>query len=172
MSLNTQQKIASVFKQEVLAVGFKQVSISNLMKKCQLRRQTFYDYFSDKYALLTWQLNATLTEVIDDNLDYLEWRDILRLFIYEIDANRKYYYECVCAQHEIDITDTFAMHLLVLFAPVVKQKATQAQTKANLWLLCLGIAYSLIHNILDPRPIDYELIVNQAIAAIEFSFIA
>ena len=39
-----------------------------------------------------------------------------------------------------------------------------------MWILCLGISTTIIHNFTTPNPVDYELIVKQAINAIEYSF--
>lgn len=39
-----------------------------------------------------------------------------------------------------------------------------------MWITCLGISNSIIHNTLSNEPVDYELLVVQAIYAVEFSF--
>lgn len=71
--------------------------------------------FQDNYDLLRCQISDTLEEVIDNNIDYLPWQDILKLFPYETDAHRRYYAECP-NQREVDVEDIFAMHLVVLLA--------------------------------------------------------
>lgn len=80
----------------------------------------------DKYDLLRWQVNDTLEEVIDNNIDYLPWQSIMKLFIYEVDANRRYYFECL-SQHEVDVSDLFALHLAVLLAHIMDGKTEQKQ---------------------------------------------
>ena len=44
------------------------------------------------------------------------------------------------------------------------------KARASMWITCLGISNSIIHNTLSNEPVDYELLVVQAIYAVEFSF--
>lgn len=171
MSYVVQKKIANVFKKQVSKNGFDHVSVSSIMRATNIRRQTFYEFFLDKYDLLRWQVNDTLEEVIDNNIDYLPWQSIMKLFIYEVDANRRYYFECL-SRHEIDVSDLFALHLTVLLAHIMDRKKLNKNKKAraSMWITCLGISNSIIHNTLSNEPVDYELLVAQAIYAVEFSF--
>lgn len=171
MSYVVQKKIANVFKKQVSKNGFDHVSVSSIMRATNIRRQTFYECFLDKYDLLRWQVNDTLEEVIDNNIDYLPWQSIMKLFIYEVDANRRYYFECL-SQHEVDVSDLFALHLTVLLAHIMDRKKLNKNKKAraSMWITCLGISNSIIHNTLSNEPVDYELLVVQAIYAVEFSF--
>ena len=69
MSYILQKKIANTFREQIMKKGFNHVSVSSLMRILDIRRQTFYDSFQDKYDLLEWQLNDTLEETIDNNID-------------------------------------------------------------------------------------------------------
>lgn len=151
--------------------GFEHVSVSSVMRGSGTRHQTLYECFQGKYDLLRWQINDTLEEVIDNNIDYLPWQDILKLFLYETDAHRRYYAECL-NHREVDVEDIFAMHLVVLLAHVMKERHLEGDEKARaaMWMTCLGISGSIIHNTLSPEPVDYELLVRQATYAVEFSF--
>src|SRR5699024_11681511 len=86
--------------------------------------------------LLEWQLNDTLEETIDNNIDYLHWKEILKLFIYEIDAHKRYYYECLTVQTEVNVADIFATHLVVLLAHVLERQELISNKKAqdNMWI--------------------------------------
>ncbi|WP_270634821.1 dihydroxyacetone kinase transcriptional activator DhaS [Ligilactobacillus salivarius] len=172
MSYILQKKIANTFREQIMKKSFNHVSVSSLMRILDIRRQTFYDSFQDKYDLLEWQLNDILEETIDNNIDYLHWKEILKLFIYEIDAHKRYYYECLTVQTEVNVADIFATHLVVLLAHVLERQELISNKKAqdNMWILCLGISTTIIHNVTTPNPVDYELIVKQAINAIEYSF--
>jgi probable dihydroxyacetone kinase regulator len=71
MSYILKKKIADSFQGLVEDKGFKRVSITLIMKRAEVRRPTFYDYFKDKYDLLEWVVNDSLEELIDNNIEYL-----------------------------------------------------------------------------------------------------
>ncbi|XSE67569.1 dihydroxyacetone kinase transcriptional activator DhaS [Lactiplantibacillus plantarum] len=147
--------------------GFSRTSVTAIMSTADFRRQTFYDYFQDKYELLTWFIDDTLTETVEHNLNYLPWIDIIKLVCYELDANRQFYAECINTQHEIDVTALVGNHLATLLTELTHANTTE--TAALIWLLCLGIAQSLTHNIVANHPEDYEVLSQHAIAAIEMT---
>nr|WP_152704892.1 dihydroxyacetone kinase transcriptional activator DhaS [Lactiplantibacillus pentosus] len=163
----TKKKIAKSFHDVVLAKGFSRTSVTAIMDAAHFRRQTFYDYFQDKYELLTWFIDDTLAETVEHNLNYLPWPDIIKLVCYELDANRRFYAECINTQHEIDVTALVGHHLVVLLTELTQ--TDEPEMAALIWLLCLGIAQSLTHNIVANHPEDYEVLSQDAIAAIKMT---
>ena len=97
----------------------------------------------------------------------MPWIDIIKLVCYELDANRQFYAECINTQHEIDVTALVGNHLATLLTELTHANTTE--TAALIWLLCLGIAQSLTHNIVANHPEDYEVLSQHAIAAIEMT---
>ena len=65
MAYITKKKIAQAFHDVVLVKGFSRTSVTAIMDTADFRRQTFYDYFQDKYELLTWFIDDTLTETVE-----------------------------------------------------------------------------------------------------------
>jgi len=167
MAYITQKKIAHAFQTVVLEKGFNRTSVTAIMDTANFRRQTFYDYVQDKYELLTWFMDDTLTETIEHNLNYLPWAEIIKLTCYELDANRQFYAECITAQHEIDVTALVSNHLAALLTQLTGTGSTA--NAALIWLLCLGIAQSLTHNIITNHPEDYEVLTDSAITAIQMT---
>lgn len=47
------------------------------MEDAGIRRQTFYNHFVDKYALLEWIFQTELSEQVTDNLDYISGFQLL-----------------------------------------------------------------------------------------------
>ena len=90
MSYITQKKISQIFRQDVMQKGFKHVSVAQIMHQAQIRRQSFYDNFDDKYDLLAWTIQATMEDIIDSNLDYLPWQEIISLVFFEIQEKAKF----------------------------------------------------------------------------------
>ncbi|MFC6181705.1 dihydroxyacetone kinase transcriptional activator DhaS [Lactiplantibacillus daowaiensis] len=169
MAYITKKKIAQAFQQVVLAKGFERTSVTAVMDTAHLRRQTFYDYFQDKYELLAWFIDDTMTETVEHNLNYLKWPEIIKLVCYELDANRQFYAECINTQHEIDVTALIANHLAYLVTHLTPACADVQAADALIWLLCLGIAQSLVHNITTNHPEDYEQLAGAALTAIQMT---
>lgn len=82
-SLITKKKIAKAFKYLLLNDDFEKISIVDIAEIAQIRRQTFYNHFLDKYQLLDWIFENDLHEQITDNLDFISGKQLLtELFLY------------------------------------------------------------------------------------------
>ncbi|EKU94354.1 HTH-type dhaKLM operon transcriptional activator dhaS [Alloiococcus otitis] len=90
-SIITQKKIADAFKQVLYQSDLESITVSQLMKQAKMRRQTFYDYFLDKYDLVNWIFQQELTEIINDNIGYRNWKDILGLLVEYFESNCHFY---------------------------------------------------------------------------------
>lgn len=61
------------------------------MLHCQMRRQTFYYHFKDKFELLSWIYREETKENIIDFLDYETWENIFDLLFDYFYENQKFY---------------------------------------------------------------------------------
>ncbi|VDG21257.1 dihydroxyacetone kinase transcriptional activator DhaS [Lactiplantibacillus mudanjiangensis] len=168
MAYITQRKMAQGLQQLVTTKGIDHTSVTAIMDTAGLRRQTFYDYFQDKYELLAWSIDDTLSETVEHNLNYLKWPAIINLVCYELEAHRQFYVASVKTQHEIDVTALIANHLAELVTHLSPTDVV-ASAATLIWLLCLGIAQSLIHNLLTNHPRDYEELATAAVTAIQMT---
>ncbi|MFT8631550.1 MAG: dihydroxyacetone kinase transcriptional activator DhaS [Liquorilactobacillus ghanensis] len=173
MSYILKRKIANSFQELVEKKGFDQVSITLIMKRIKIRRQTFYDYFKDKYDLLEWVINDSLEELIDNNIKYLPWKDIIKLTFFDLNANWRFYTKCIREQNEFDMTNAIAVHISFLINHlIVKNKAQPNSPKvALIYVMSLGISQLLTHNFLINHPDDYELLTDKAIKALNLTLI-
>lgn len=172
MSYILQKKIANSFQKLVEKNGFDHVSVTILMKETGIRRPTFYEYFQDKYDLLAWHIDDTLTDIIENNIGYLPWRAIISLTFFEFDAHRRFYKNCVQEQHEIDLAAKISIHLQIMIDQLPAQQTTTARENAAwLRLLTLGSGRAIVHNLLSEHPIDYEILVQQTIQALEITIV-
>lgn len=171
MEYITKKKIARAFQTVVVQQGFDHTSVKAIMHHAHLRRQTFYVYFRDKFELLVWFINDRMSETIESNINYLQWPEIIKITCYELDANREFYKECFKNQNEIDITAIIANHFAFLFTHLVKCESIKflSEDKTLIWLLCLGITHSIVHNITTNHPEDYEQLAKDAIISINIS---
>ncbi|UUX33430.1 hypothetical protein [Fundicoccus culcitae] len=102
-SIITKKRIAKEFKQLVIADGLQAMSISTLMKNIGMRRQSFYNYFIDKYDLVDWIFQQENTELIDDNIEYSRWEEIIVNLINHFKLNRMFLNKCLLIPAKIPL---------------------------------------------------------------------
>lgn len=121
-SLITKKKIAKTFKKLVAQIGFEKVTIAKIMQESHMRRQTFYDYFQDKYELVDWIFQQEAIEKIEDNLAYEGWAVIVEnLFIY-FEENQIFYRKILLFEGQNSFQDYYTQHLKVLISHVLVVK--------------------------------------------------
>lgn len=91
MSYITKKKIANSCKDLIVETDIDQVSVTKIMKSIKMRRQTFYDFFLDKYDAIEWLYNDEITEIIEDNLDYEKWHIIVNYLCAYFYKNKNFY---------------------------------------------------------------------------------
>lgn len=91
MSYITKKRIANTCKDLIVQTSVEQVSITKIMKTMNMRRQTFYDFFLDKYDLIEWLYNDEITEIVEDNLDYEKWHNIVNYLCTYFFDNRVFF---------------------------------------------------------------------------------
>ncbi|HEO7119004.1 TPA: dihydroxyacetone kinase transcriptional activator DhaS, partial [Streptococcus agalactiae] len=90
-SLITKKKIAKSFKRLFISQAFDKISVSDIMEDAGIRRQTFYNHFVDKYALLEWIFQTELSEQVTDNLDYISGFQLLSELLTFFKMNQEFY---------------------------------------------------------------------------------
>ena len=78
-SIISKKIIANSLKYLMETESFHKISVSDIMLHCQMRRQTFYYHFKDKFELLSWIYREETKENIIDFLDYEKWENIFDL---------------------------------------------------------------------------------------------
>ena len=74
-SLNTKKLFAEALKNLVVQKSFSKITVSELIRVCNVNRKTFYYHFADIYDLLKWILEQEAVEVVkkfDLMVDYKE----------------------------------------------------------------------------------------------------
>lgn len=71
--------------------SFHKISVSDIMLDCQMRRQTFYYHFQDKFEMLGWIYREETKENIQDFLDYERWENIFELLFNYFFENQRFY---------------------------------------------------------------------------------
>lgn len=85
-------RIAAATKELVASYDFDAITVSTITQAAGLkRRQTFYDYFRDKYDVLEWIYRTEVTEVAPNCTSYVNWPSTLRRMLTYFFENRRFY---------------------------------------------------------------------------------
>ena len=174
MQSTTQKQIAAAFKTLMLNVPFKQISVTLIMQQAQLRRQTFYDYFKDKYDLLAWIFNTEAGADLAENLDYEHWTSSLLDLLRYLAANRLFYRNALATSEQNSFDRYFLAHTKHLTDKVVHdllQTKNIPLTGAYLSFLreyfSRAVVSVIIHWLQSNRPATPEYLSHQLQAVIE-----
>lgn len=143
-SLITKKVIAYSFKSLLRNKEFQKISIKEIMEQADLRRQTFYDYFSDKYELLTWIFNQELTETIDHFLSYEKWTDVVYRLLNYFYKNRLFYQK-ITRLSDIDSFETCLINhseILIKTALIDNQNSNLSEKQQNDNVLFFAYGFS------------------------------
>lgn len=74
---NLKDIIAEEYLNLIKEYDFDKVTVSDIIKKCNISRQTFYSYFKDKYDIISYNFRNKVME----NLEfYRETKDLKKYF--------------------------------------------------------------------------------------------
>jgi probable dihydroxyacetone kinase regulator len=120
MTSTTQRQIAAAFKTLMLTMPFKQISVTLIMQQAQLRRQTFYEYFQDKYDLLAWIFNAEAGTDLEESVNYEHWTSSLLDLLNYLETNRAYYRNALAISEQNSFDQYFLAHTKQLTDIIVR----------------------------------------------------
>ncbi|MGY3725393.1 transcriptional regulator, TetR family [Granulicatella balaenopterae] len=124
-SIITKKIIAKSLKDLMLEKDFKKISTADIMNHAGIRRQTFYNHFSDKYELVEWIFKSELHEQLSDNVGYQHWKTTVLTLLFYLEKNKTFYQRAF----EIDGQNSFEQFFCDQCKEVIK--ATYQDTHPN-----------------------------------------
>ncbi|SCY76650.1 TetR/AcrR family transcriptional regulator [Alkaliphilus peptidifermentans] len=89
MTQITKEALAASLKKRLRKTTLQKITVKDIVKDCQLNRQTFYYHFQDIYTLLEWTILTEATKAISNNKTYNTWQQgFLQAFQY-VEENKK-----------------------------------------------------------------------------------
>ncbi|MGN0293499.1 MAG: TetR/AcrR family transcriptional regulator C-terminal domain-containing protein [Lachnospiraceae bacterium] len=88
ISLLTKQKLALSLKKAMERKPLSRVTVSELIKDCNINRNTFYYHFSDIYDLLKWMLEQEAIDVVKKIDLLIDTEEAVRFVMDYVDSNR------------------------------------------------------------------------------------
>ncbi|MHA3067099.1 dihydroxyacetone kinase transcriptional activator DhaS [Lacticaseibacillus saniviri] len=165
MSYIVQKKIATATKELMSVKPFSQLSVTTIMAEAHLRRQTFYDYFEDKYAVLAWIYNDDIQAIIKDNLDYEHWTVVLHHMLHYFQANQAFYQKALAIHDQNAPEQAISEHITQLIERVLTEFSHKENVKLSpayrdflQKILTASLVSELRQWIMSPtpRPLDLE----------------
>ncbi|MBI9102464.1 MAG: TetR/AcrR family transcriptional regulator C-terminal domain-containing protein [Spirochaetales bacterium] len=91
MASKTKQVLAKTLKEIMKTSPLSKISIGDITKRCDLKRQTFYYHFTDKYHLVNWIFDREILDQIDDFLMYESWDKAMGMVFKLTEENSDFY---------------------------------------------------------------------------------
>ncbi|MDN6161217.1 MAG: dihydroxyacetone kinase transcriptional activator DhaS [Atopostipes sp.] len=171
---DTKLRIAQAFQELTIKKSINNISITDIMKETKFRRQTFYDYFDDKYDLVTWIFSHGFSESVKSILAWENWSDILLHLLVYLERNKTYYKKIFLSVK----LDSFKEYFIYSIKKIVQQltndyfkeqflsadKKQLVQTATDFY--SYGLSESLYHWVLEncePKSQKYQSMLVQLV---------
>lgn len=88
ISLQTKQTLSNALKAAMEKKPLSKITVSELIRTCNMNRNTFYYHFDDLYDLLKWTLEQETLEVVDKIDLLLNTEEAVRYVLDYVEQNR------------------------------------------------------------------------------------
>ncbi|MCK1230778.1 dihydroxyacetone kinase transcriptional activator DhaS [Streptococcus uberis] len=120
-SLITKKRIAKAFKKQLEKKPIEKISVVDIMDQAGIRRQTFYNYFVDKFELLDWIFETELQEQVTNNLNYISGFQLLEELLFYFSLNKSFYAQLFSIRDQNDFYSYFGDYCLVLMEKIISE---------------------------------------------------
>ncbi len=108
----TKNALAAALKELMREAPFSKITITDICKRCQMNRKSFYYHFKDKYDLVNWIYDTEFIETLSDQNG--SSRDFLMEVCSYFYDNRAFYKAAL----EIEGQNSFSEHFREFLEPV------------------------------------------------------
>lgn len=146
-SLITKKVIAYSLKKLMQETPFQKITIRQIMSEAEIRRQTFYDHFQDKYELLAWIYSQEISENIQDFLDYEHWTKVVRRILEYFQANQTFYVNALSVSEQNSFDKYFFKHTKELLRTIVGDILAEHQffiTEEKIDFVCMFYSHAFV----------------------------
>ncbi len=148
-SLITKKIIAYSLKDLMKTKDFEKISIKEIMLHADYRRQTFYEYFSDKYELLNWIYNQEITEIIEHFISYEHWTKIIPRMLHYFEKNKFFYQQALLVKENNAFDTSFSKHIQLFIKTIMLEVNHSTFSLEQLERNTLFYAYGFVGIIKD-----------------------
>ena len=105
-SQRRKRELADALKNLMQTKPFSKITVSELIKVCNINRNTFYYHFEDTNALLKWTLEQEAVQVVKKFDLITENKDAIYFVMDYVDENHKMILNICATTHEDKYTTT------------------------------------------------------------------
>lgn len=116
----TRKAIAKSLKELMETKSFDKISVSDIMNHCQMRRQSFYYHFQDKYELLGWIYQQETKENSIDFINYSDFDEIFSHLIHYFYQNQSFYRKALAVKEQNSFSDYLHKCMKALYLSLIK----------------------------------------------------
>lgn len=87
ISLNTKRALSDALKEAMKTKPFQKITVSELIRTCNINRKTFYYHFADIYDLLKWTIEQEAIEVVKHFNLLVDYEEAITFIMDYVEAN-------------------------------------------------------------------------------------
>lgn len=175
-SLRTKQALADSLKKLMNQKPFSKITISELIKDCDVNRKTFYYHFEDIYGLLKWILEQETFEVLNQFDLLVDFQDAFEYVINYV-AQNSFFLNCIYDSIGRDEMKRFLYHDFVgVVGMIIEDAEKQTNVKISeeyrsflIELYTEGIAGMMINLFQHPKQYDKDKMIEYLAVVINTS---
>lgn len=127
-SYQTKMMLCASLKKIMKHKPFSKITVSELIKDCNLNRKTFYYHFEDIYGLLKWTLEQETFEVVKQFDFLVDYKDAFNFVIDYVEDN-SYFLNCI---YDSVGRDQLKRFLYQDFIGIMKKIVRDTEAKLNI----------------------------------------
>ena len=127
-SFQTKMMLCNSLKSIMKHKPFSKITVSELIKDCNLNRKTFYYHFEDIYGLLKWMLEQEAFEVVKQFDLLVDYKDAFGFVIDYVEQNA-YFLNCI---YDSVGRDELKRFLYQDFIGIMEKIVRDTETKLNI----------------------------------------
>lgn len=93
ISMNTKKALSNTLKELMRHKPFRKITVSELIRECNVNRKTFYYHFEDIYALLKWTLEQESVQIIKKHGLFNNYTELIS-FVYDYVKDNAFMLNC------------------------------------------------------------------------------
>jgi AcrR family transcriptional regulator len=126
-SEQTKRSLAAQFMEMLETRSFKKITVNDICQRAMISRATFYFHFEDKYSLLRYCIEGELRRW-EEAMASTDIDSCLVLVLNEILQKKRFYYNTLAAEPELELADLFHTLFSRVFATRMEALRAQGRT--------------------------------------------
>lgn len=159
----TKQALANALKEVIAEKPFDKIVIKDIVKRCNLNRQTFYYHFKDKYDLMNWIYYTETARFMNQYNSIDNWTEGLCALCYYMQANKSFYTHALSTSGQNSFPDYLLQYIRDISLALVEERKGEKEIDIKKWdfvvefcsIACVGLIIRWSQNGMRDDPQEY-----------------